>query len=509
MTNGDLPDGWEQPSLAEVSELNPPKPAPGYLPADAEVTFIPMPAVDADSGKVSAPMTRPFGKVRNGHPSFQDGDVIMAKITPCMENGKAAVVRRLSNGVGFGSTEFHVLRPSRAVLADYLYHYIRQESFRQAAAAQMTGSVGQKRVPADFLKQAELPLPPLAEQQRIVAKVEALLARVNAARQRLAKTPAILKRFRQSVLATACSGRLTADWRGQNTLGFSEALIAEIAEARSEDQNTAQSSLDNRIDGADGIVDTWALTTVGFLAEPTMRGKPYITSGSRGWADFVAPDGPYFIRSENINTEYLRLDDAIRVKPPAGPEAERTRVCEADLLLTITGNNVGRTAMVPHGCPSAHVSQHVAIIRTTRLSDVRYLWIWLRSIEHGQKQLQDYFYGYTKPGLNLEQVKNVWVALPPLPEQREIVRRVEALFKLADAIEKRVAAATARAEKLTQAILAKAFRGELVPTEAELARREGRDYEPASALLDRIRITRAETNKKPQKRAANKSAKRP
>jgi type I restriction enzyme, S subunit len=107
--------------------------------------------------------------------------------------------------------------------------------------------------------------------------------------------------------------------------------------------------------------------------------------------------------------------------------------------------------------------------------------------------LRGHFYGYTKPVLNLDQVKEVWIALPPVEEQHEIVRRVNKLFKLADAIEKRLAAATARAEKLTQAILAKAFRGELVPTEAELARREGRDYEPASVLLDRIRAERAVT----------------
>ena len=88
-------------------------------------------------------------------------------------------------------------------------------------------------------------------------------------------------------------------------------------------------------------------------------------------------------------------------------------------------------------------------------------------------------------------MRNLPFPLPPLPEQHEIVRRVDALFKLADSIEARVAAATARADKITQAILAKAFRGELVPTEAELARQEGRDYEPASALLARIRAARA------------------
>ena len=95
-----------------------------------------------------------------------------------------------------------------------------------------------------------------------------------------------------------------------------------------------------------------------------------------------------------------------------------------------------------------------------------------------------------RPTLNLEQLQTLPVPLAPLAEQHEIVRRVEALFQLADAIVKRVAAATARAEKLTQATLTKAFRSELVPTEAELARREGRPYEPASALLERIRAER-------------------
>jgi type I restriction enzyme S subunit len=111
--------------------------------------------------------------------------------------------------------------------------------------------------------------------------------------------------------------------------------------------------------------------------------------------------------------------------------------------------------------------------------------------------------GGAQPALNGEKVRALTLPLPPFDEQTEIVRRVEALFKLADAIEKRVVAATRRAEKLTQAILAKAFRSELVPTEAELARREGRSYEPASALLQRIKAARlsekAPTSSKPRR----------
>ena len=119
--------------------------------------------------------------------------------------------------------------------------------------------------------------------------------------------------------------------------------------------------------------------------------------------------------------------------------------------------------------------------------------------------------GSAQPTLPLGNLRTIPAKLPPIEEQHEIIRRVDALFKLADAIEKRVAAATVRAEKLTQAILAKAFRGELVPTEAELARREGRGYESASVLLERIRKEREKGSEKSKrgkrvKAAAAKSA---
>lgn len=308
-------------------------------------------------------------------------------------------------------------------------------------------------VKTETLRDYMLAIPPLEEQRRIVAKVEGLLGRVGAARERLARVPTLLRRFRQSVLAAACDGRLTADGSvpadAIDSSSFTRHTIADLVEANS--------------------------------------GRPYVTSGSRGWARFVSPRGPYFIRSENINTDSLRLESAVRVNAPPGAEANRTKVRPGDLLLTITGNNVGRTAIVPGDCPDAHVSQHVAIIRLTPSVFVDYVWIWLRSPLHGQAQLAEYFYGETKPGLSLQQVKAVWVNLPSLAEQQEIVRRLDALFKLADAIERRVAEAQRRVDRITQAILAKAFRGELVPTEAELARLEGRAFESAEELLERVR----------------------
>src|SRR5687768_9104535 len=150
-TDAQQPEGWELVRLSDVIELNPAKPASDALAPTADVSFVPMPAVDADAGAILTPQRRPFAEVRKGFTAFRDGDVILAKITPCFENGKAAIVRQMVNGLGFGSTEFHVLRPTSAALAEYLYHFVRQESFRREGESEMTGSVGQKRVPAEFV----------------------------------------------------------------------------------------------------------------------------------------------------------------------------------------------------------------------------------------------------------------------------------------------------------------------------------------------------------------------
>lgn len=451
---GKLPVGWTTSTLGEVCDVNPPKPKRGTVADDLPVTFVPMPAVDADSGTIKNPLIRPYAEVAKGFTAFRDEDVIMAKITPCMENGKAAIARGLTNGLGFGSTEFHVLRSRGDVLPEFIHCFVRQEAFRTAAAMEMTGSVGQKRVPVEFIENAEVPLPPLPEQQRIVEAIERLRARVDAARDRLANVPAILKRFRQSVLAAACSGRLTGEWREANE-AESEAhdLIRRTASVRSKAARVP------RVDGVPEDLDVpngWTPVFFGNLLT-------LLTSGSRGWAEFYSDSGPLFIRSQDINTDRLVLAEIAHVTPPAkSADRARTRARRDDVLLTITGANVTKCARVSTDLPEAYVSQHVALCRLAVPELSPFLHLWLTSPHHGRKVLLDTAYGAGKPGLNLDNIKEVPVALPPLTEQAEIVRRVESLMKLADAIERRVTLAQARADKLAQSILAKAFRGDLV-----------------------------------------------
>jgi type I restriction enzyme, S subunit len=446
--NGDLPEGWARISLDEVFDINPPKPHAKALPETTPVSFVPMAAVDERLGAITAAEERPFGSVRKGYTAFQERDVIFAKITPCMENGKAAIASGLRNGLGFGSTEFHVLRSRGAVMPEYLYHVLRQESFRRAAESEMTGSVGQKRVPADYLARVEIPIPPFAEQRRIVATLEETLARVHTTRERLGKVPAILKRFRRSVLAVACSGRLTKEWREES--GSSP----EWQHLSLEDVCAA--FIDYR-----GRTPPYAGKGIPHLTSSNIRG------GKIDW------------ETEKRVTEETYQQYMTRGVPQAG-----------DVLFTTEGP-LGAVAVLPDNRRFS-LAQRVLVLRGKRdLLIGEYLALALTSPDV-QADIEERATGSTVLGIASKNLRHVLVPIPSIPEQRQIVRQVEALFAWADAVERHVEAARERVNRLTQAVPAKAFRGELVPTEAELARREGRDYEPASMLLERIREQKSE-----------------
>ncbi len=163
-----LPKSWLDVRLADICELNPRLSITDRPSEDATVTFVPMAAVDEKQGIIAQPEIRSFAEVAKGYTSFRENDVLFAKVTPCMENGKAAIAKKLENGLGFGSTEFHVLRPYEAILPEYLFSFIRQKTFRNRAASAFVGTGGLQRVPADFLSRVKIPLPALSEQQRIV-----------------------------------------------------------------------------------------------------------------------------------------------------------------------------------------------------------------------------------------------------------------------------------------------------------------------------------------------------
>ena len=175
------------------------------LPENSKISFVPMAAVSVN-GQVDSCDTLELKKAKN-YTVFQNGDVLFAKITPCMENGKGAIVRNLLNGYGAGSTEFIVLRPKENVItAKWLYLYLSQRSFRWECQQHMTGSAGQKRVPPKYLASCEMPVPSIEEQERIVSKIEELFSRLDASVAELKTAKEKLKVYRQAVLKEAFAG---------------------------------------------------------------------------------------------------------------------------------------------------------------------------------------------------------------------------------------------------------------------------------------------------------------
>ena len=339
---------------------------------------------------------------------------------------------------------------------------------------------------ADFL----VPLPPLAEQKRIVAKVEALLARVNAARDRLAKTPTILKRFRQSVLAAACSGRLTEEWRvAHPDVESGSLLIRRIQKARlsaavsSKERNQiAEAFQPEMLEVAEDelaiqAIPEWAPCRIGAIGTVVNGSTP-----SRKQDEFWDGDIPWVssgeVRNNNISTTRERITKA-------GYEGSSVRLLPPGTVLVAMigeGKTRGQSAILQI---SATINQNIAAILLSHgLVSSEFLWRWLQF----QYELTRERGGGSGPqALNCQSVRELPFLLPPLAEQHEIVRRVEELFSLADAVEKNVAKGTERTEKLIQAILAKAFSGELVAQDP--------NDEPASIMLDRIRIARTAATK--------------
>ena len=311
-------------------------------------------------------------------------------------------------------------------------------------------------------------LAPTSEQKRIIAKVEELLARVNTAKERLNKVPKILKRFRQAVLAAACSGPLTANWREEHV------------EIEPVTLNSKVNELPETLEALQEIKpSSWTFASVKKIANTIQYG--YTASAKQ------EPVGPKFLRITDIQNGQVNWSDVPYCAIPDDKIA-KFLLLPGDILFTRTGATTGKSFLI-RSCPRAVFASYLIRVQPAPVVDSKFLYLFFQSDLYW-KQIAENIAGSAQPNCNASKLATLILPLPPIPEQLEIARQVDVLFKLADEIEKRVAAATTRAEKLTQAILAKAFRAELVPTEAELARRERRSYETASELLARIKSER-------------------
>jgi type I restriction enzyme S subunit len=202
-------DGWETVRLSEACLIRPPKSeARQKLDAQAEVSFVPMEDLGIGQKYLEPKKTRLLEDVAGSYTYFADGDVLLAKITPCFENGKLGIARGLKNGVGFGSSEYIVLRPDAKTSPEFIYYYLARAAFFEEGAGKMSGAVGHKRVSKEFIENYPIPVPPLSEQQQIIATLDALREQTQALASLYQRKIAALDALKQSLLHQAFSGAL-------------------------------------------------------------------------------------------------------------------------------------------------------------------------------------------------------------------------------------------------------------------------------------------------------------
>lgn len=231
-----------------------------------------------------------------------------------------------------------------------------------------------------------------------------------------------------------------------------------------------------------GLALNWQTTTSGKICE-------FITSGSRDWKSYYSDHGAIFIRTQDINRDRLDLSEAAFVELPEKVEGKRSLVQPGDLLITITGANVGKVALVPEGIPEAYVSQSVGLMRLKDKGLGPYLHYYLQSEQAGRKHVAKMVYGIGRPVLSLQNLRDIPIFLPPVDEQRRIVAEIEKQFTRLEAGVAALKRVQAGLKRYRAAVLKAACEGKLVPTDAELVGRDRRargSYETGEQLLSRI-----------------------
>lgn len=366
------------------------------------------------------------------------GDLLLSRANTVDLVGASVIVDRLSRNLFLSDKVLRLVvhEPSKR----WINYALKTPALRKAISEASSGNqLSMRNLSQEKLRQLELPLAPEREQKRIADKLDTVLTRVDAVNTRLARVAPILKRFRQSVLAAATSGRLTEDWR---------------AEHRAADwtPRTVESLCLHISDGPFGS---------------NLKSEDYTDSGAR------------VVRLENIGHLYFDAAKETYISLAKYETLKKHTLNQGDLLFSSFVDEEVRVCEFPAHIaePTINKADCFCVRANAAQVNPRFL-VFRLACKSTYQELKNLVHGATRPRINLRQLRAFEVMLPTMSEQTEIVRRVETLFAFADRLEARLQAARTATERLTPALLAKAFRGELVPQDP--------NDEPASELLKRL-----------------------
>lgn len=487
-----LPSSWTVTTLGTVTNYGRTvKVEPADIPGDAWV--LELEDIEKDSSRILQRLTQSQRQSLSTKNRFVAGDVLYGKLRPYLNK----VV--IADGPGFCTTEIVPVQAGPAVERRYLFYWLKNPAFLKYVEAASHG-MNMPRLGTDAGRTAPVVLAPRPEQFRIADQLDTLLARIQACQDRLEAIPALLKRFRDAVLASATTGELTAEWRATQRPALSAAelrhlLDADHVEAGGHLRGNASEPTEEAHDlSAEQLPDGWVISTLRDCCRP---GRP-ITYGILKPGPELEEGVPY-VRVADFPGNQLNLSSIKRTSPDIDLQYKRARLSTGDLLLSIRGS-VGRLIVIPSSLDGANITQDTARLSISSRLNARYVYYALLSPD-AQRRMTKATRGVAVRGINIGDVRALQVPLPSLPEQNEIVRRIDALFEFAGQIESRHDTALRQVDRLTSLTLAKAFRGELVPQDPT--------DEPASALLAKLNTGQANAAAEPSRRRPKTPGKRP
>jgi type I restriction enzyme S subunit len=319
---------WPTKRLRFAADINPAPPSRDALPDDAEVSFLPMEAIGEDGSlRLNAP--RVAGEVREGYSYFADGDVAFAKVTPCFENGKGALMQGLAGGHGFGTTELTVLRPKAALDARFLHYFLSSPLFRLPGAGAMTGAGGLKRVPEEFTRNTQIPLPALKVQRRVANHLDRETARIDALIEKKTRFIELLREKRQALVTHAVTQGL--------------------------DLQMPTKSIES--DWLTCVPCRWHSIPLKYCTE-------LLKDGTHLPPERVSAGVPLLSVRNLANGGFIRRDDDSLIAREDFEVLCRAFVPEAgDVMLAVVGATLGKCATVPPNFGEFHIQRSLAIFR--------------------------------------------------------------------------------------------------------------------------------------------------
>lgn len=481
MDTDEFPPGWVMTTLGEVVDCSKAKAEPGERD---DAPYLGLEHIESGTCRI---LGQGVGsEVRSVKNVFQAGDILYGKLRPYLNK----VCRPAFDGIC--STDVLVLKPTDAIEPGYLQKLLTTQPVVEHAVANSNG-INLPRTSFEGLSTFKLALPPLNEQRRIVARIEELQARSRKAREALAAVPTLLEQFRQSVLASAFRGDLTASWREQHP--DTEPASALLARIRDERRRQWQQKHPGKKYVEPEPVDTsdlpdlpaqWAYSSAEEIVAPgTVISYGIVLPGKN------VSEGVRYIRGQDIEDGCVLVDQLWRTTPEIAAKHERSSLQAGDVLLCIIRHL--KVAIVPEGLDGANLTQGTVRLRPSEATTAQFLAGFLAS-PTAQGWMKARYFGMAMPRINVEDARAIPIPVCPLAEQQEIVRQLSVWEQRFQQVRSEVERSQEDQDRLTQAILAQAFRGELVeqdPTD-----------EPASVLLERIRAERA--TEPPRRRSRRK-----